>query len=163
MTLRRIIDTLDRIGLHPRIIRQFLRFNVAGIIIAVIFWLLYELFYFLQLHPELRAESAWIASYVISSVQAHFVHYRFTFKSQRSYLPSLWRTLTVYSTSLVLSTMSEYMLVSKLGLNHRLAWAINASFFGAINFMLLRHFAFVDTTRETPSTTRGQKGPPTAL
>ena len=154
------LNLLSKFGIPPRVSWQFLRFNAAGFVNGPFFLVAYEVFYFLNLTPPFRAHfetwlgvgsemhwrapTAWALAYIIGSIEAHFVHYKFTFASQRSYLPSLWRTLTVYCTVLILSTYADYRLVSDFELHHRLAWFINASFFGIFNFMALRFFAFMD-------------------
>ena len=137
-------SALKRVGLNPYPVLQFLRFNAAGLINGPFFFLLYEALYALELHPQYPAETAWVCAYVIGCTEAHFVHYMWTFKSQRNYGQSLWRTLCVYAVTLTLSTLSEFFLVSHYGLNHRVAWFINASFFGFFTFLALRRFAFVD-------------------
>ena len=140
----KLTQPLEKMGIQPHTTWQFIRFNAAGLINGPFFLLVYELFYYLDLHEFYRAPIAWALAYVVGSIEAHFVHYKFTFTSQRSYLPSLWRTLLVYGTALVLSTYSDHMLVNEYELHHRLAWFINASFFGIFNFMALRFFAFMD-------------------
>jgi len=144
-TYKKLVQPLEKLGIQPHTTWQFLRFNAAGLINGPFFLLMYELFYYWDLHLEYRAAFAWALAYIFGSIEAHFVHYKFTFKSQRSYLPSLWRTLLVYVTALILSTYSDHILVTDYELHHRLAWFINASFFGIFNFMALRIFAFMDT------------------
>ena len=126
---------------------QFVRFNVVGIATGVTFWATYELFYWVVLSQAYRVESAWVVAYAINSVMAHFLHFRITFQPGRTYLPSFWRCMLIYVSSLIGSTISEYVLVREFALHHRWAWFINASVFGFINFFLLRAFAFDDLTR----------------
>ena len=111
---------------------------------ARFFFLLYEALFALKLHPVYPAETAWVCAYIVGCTEAHFVHYMWTFKSQRNYSQSLWRTLSVYAVTLTLSTISEFFLVSEYGLHHRVAWFMNASFFGLFTFLALRRFAFID-------------------
>ena len=147
--LRTLLESgLRRLGLNPYPILQFLRFNAAGLINGPFFLLLYEGLYALKLHPTYPAETAWVCAYIVGCTEAHFVHYMWTFRSQRNYGQSLWRTLCVYAVTLTLSTISEFLLVSHYGLHHRLSWFINASFFGFFAFLALRRFAFIDISPE---------------
>ena len=123
-------------------VKEYVRFNLTGIFNTIVFLLLYELFYWLNLWGEHRAVSAWVVAAVISQVQSHFTHYRFTFGSEAPYLQSLKWAMIVYTTALALSTTSEYYLIEVMGIYHRLAWLINALFFGFMNFAALRWLAF---------------------
>ena len=149
--LRTAFETFVRgLGLDPYPIVQFLRFNAAGLINGPFFYVLYEALYALKLHPVYPAETAWVCAYIVGCTEAHFVHYMWTFRSKRNYSQSLWRTLSVYAVTLTLSTISEYYLVSHHGFHHRLAWFLNASFFGFFTFLALRRFAFVDVESDDP-------------
>ena len=158
------LNLLGKFGIPTRASWQFLRFNAAGLINGPFFLVAYELFYFLNLHPPFqdllahhldlgpvppRAATSWALAYIVGSIEAHFVHYKFTFTSKRSYFPSLWRTLAIYTTALILSTYTDYRMIADFELHHRLAWFINASFFGIFNFMALRFFAFMDVDPHT--------------
>lgn len=147
--LRALEAGLLRLGVQPYPVFQFFRFNAAGLINGSFFYIMYEVLYAFELHPEFRAEAAWVCAYIIGCTEAHLVHYFWTFKSKRNYGQSLWRTLCVYAVTLTLSTTSEFYLVSHYNLHHRHAWFINASFFGFFTFLALRQFAFVDLTPES--------------
>ncbi len=141
---------LRRFGIPPYPVLQFLRFNAAGLVNGPFFFLLYEALFALELHPVYPAETAWVCAYIVGCTEAHFVHYMWTFKSRRDYQQSLWRTLSVYAVTLTLSTISEFFLVSEYGLHHRVAWFLNASFFGFFTFLALRRFAFIDLSPSSP-------------
>ena len=150
---KRLLSALEavllRFGVNPYPVYQFFRFNAAGLINGSFFYILYEGLYAYELHPEYRAEAAWVCAYIVGCTEAHLVHYFWTFKSKRNYGQSLWRTLCVYAVTLTLSTLSEFYLVSTHGLHHRYAWFINASVFGLFTFLALRRFAFVDLVPES--------------
>ena len=92
---------LRRLGIPPYPVIQFLRFNAAGLINGPFFSCFMKLSA-LQLHPVYPAETAWVCAYTVGCTEAHFVHYMWTFKSQRNYSQSLWRTLSVYAVTLTL-------------------------------------------------------------
>ena len=121
---------------------EFMRFNVTGIFNSAFAFLLYEIFYWLNLWDSHRAVAAWVLSAMIGQVESHFMHYRFTFKSGAVYLTSLKWAVICYSTLLVISTISEYILVEQMFIHHRFAWAINTCMFGFINFALIRWLSF---------------------
>lgn len=119
---------------------KFFRFASVGLVTTSICWVLYELLFAWNLSPEFREASSWAISYALTSVLAHALHYRLTFDPERSYWPSLWRTMLIYGTSLVLSTITDHWLAQQMP--HRLAWVLNMGAFGLINFFLLRYYAY---------------------
>lgn len=134
---------MEAVSWTPKVMmKEYVRFNITGIINTSIFFLIYEFFYWLVLWNDHRAVSAWVVAAIISQIQSHFTHYKYTFNSGAPYLASLkWATI-VYTTALAFSTMSEYYLIEIMDIHHRLAWAINALFFGFMNFATLRWLAF---------------------
>lgn len=123
---------------------KLVKFNLVGFINSLSFWCLYELLFYLHLSLEYRVESAWAIAYATTSILAHFLHFKITFEPDRNYLASMWRTLMVYGSTLVLSTVCEHILVSDYNIHHRLAWIMNTVVFGLLNFMALRYFTFKD-------------------
>ena len=125
---------------------QILRFYVVGFATSGCCWVLYEMLYLLNSHAEYREAMSWAISYGVTSVLAHYLHYRITFEPNRSYLTSLWRTMFVYLTSMVLSTITDHMLI-EWGLHHRMAWILNMGGFGIINFFFLKWYAYKSKTQ----------------
>ena len=66
----------------------------------------------------------------------------FTFDPNRSYWPSLWRTLLIYGGSMVLSTITDHFLAQQM--HHRVAWILTMGSFGLLNFFLLRYYAYLE-------------------
>ena len=120
--------------------KKFWRFYAVGFFTSAICWLLYEGLYRLHISESFREAAAWAVSYSLTSVLAHYLHFRLTFDSRRPYWPSMWRTLLVYGTSMVCSSITDHLLVEHM--HHRLAWAVNMSGFGLINFFVLRYYAY---------------------
>ena len=121
---------------------KFFRFASVGFLTSAICWLLYEALFAWNPLPEFREAAAWAISYGLTSVLAHYLHYRLTFDPNRSYWPSLWRTMIIYGSSLIASTFTDHWLAQQMP--HRVAWIINMGSFGLINFFLLRYYAYLE-------------------
>ena len=126
------------IRLHP----ELFRFVMVGGFTSLLGLALYEWLYAWNGSEEFREAWAWAVSYGLTSILAHFLHYRLTFDPKRTYWMSLWRTLLVYGCALVLSTGSDHLMVQHM--HHRVAWALNMGSFGLLNFFVLRHYAYRD-------------------
>ena len=141
--MRSLRTRLDDVGWTNRVmLYEFLRFNIAGTFNFFFALLLYEFLYWFDLWPAHTAVAAWAVSSAIGNVEAHFMHYRFTFKSTFSYFVSLNRAFWTYSAQLVVTTSAHYLMVEVLLLHHRISWLVNTCVFGFINFLLIRWIAF---------------------
>ena len=125
-----------------KMINEYVKFNIVGIFNSIFAFIIYELFYWINLSDTYRPQAAWAACILIGQVECHYAHYRFTFGSAANYLQSLKWAATIYSTILVLSTISFHILIEELLIYHRYAWAINTVLFGFVNFAFLRWLAF---------------------
>ena len=125
-----------------KMIKEYLRFNVTGLFNSAFAFIVYELFYWINLSDDYRAQLAWSVSIFIGQIEAHFTHYKFTFKSAAHYTNSLRWAVTIYTTILILSTITMHIFVEELEIYHRFAWAINTVLFGYVNFAFLRWLAF---------------------
>lgn len=125
-----------------KMINEYVRFNFIGIFNSIFAFIIYELFYWINLSDNYRPQAAWAACILIGQIECHYAHYRFTFGSAANYLQSLKWAASIYSTILVLSTISFHILVEELQIYHRYAWAINTVLFGFVNFAFLRWLAF---------------------
>jgi len=124
---------------------EYGRFLVIGTINVTFFFSLYSTIYWLDpLGGALPTWGvAWVCAWIIGSVEAHALHRGITFRAgDTDYKESLMWSLAVYIPVLLMSTVSEYILIEYLELNHYLSWAINMSVFGPINFLGLRLLAF---------------------
>lgn len=125
-----------------KMINEYVKFNIVGIFNSIFAFIIYELFYWINLSDNYRPQAAWAACILIGQIECHYTHYRFTFGSAANYLQSLKWAATIYSTILVLSTISFHILIEELLIYHRYAWAINTVLFGFVNFAFLRWLAF---------------------
>jgi putative flippase GtrA len=102
----------------------------------------YQLFYWLDPMNTYTAEMAWFFSFIIGTIEAHYVHRRFTFKSSAPYGESLYWVIFVYSIILVLSTLTISGLINTFDIQYQLAWIINNILFGLFYFAGLRFVVF---------------------
>ena len=91
------------------------------------------------MYPEVFA---WFVAFGIGTVEAHYVHRRFTFKSTTPYKESLFWMMLVYSIIAVVSSITIWALVNMLDIDPYVAWVINNCMFGLAYFAGLRLLAF---------------------
>ena len=141
--MRRIQKRIDAVGWTNRVmLYEFLKFNIAGTFNFFFALVLYETLYWVDLWSAHTAVAAWAVSSAIGNVEAHFMHYRFTFKSTFPYFRSLNRAFWTYTGQLMVTTTSHYLMVEVLLVHHRFAWLVNTCVFGFVNFLLIRWIAF---------------------
>jgi putative flippase GtrA len=130
---------------------EFRRFVMIGALNTAIFYGFYEGLYFLSSGLEHRAAMSWVLAYSMGSIIAHTTHRLITFKSNVPIEHSLPMAVGVYGVTLILSTISEVILIEILDWPHRLAWVTNTVSFGLIIYIALRHLAFPTrlSTKET--------------
>ena len=121
---------------------EFMRFNITGCFNSAFAFILYELLYRVNIWDAHTAVAAWVVSSIIGNVEAHYMHYRFTFKSVFNYSTSLNRAFWCYTALLAVTTTSEYFMIERWLINHHIAWLINTCVFGFLNFVLIRWLAF---------------------
>ncbi len=122
--------------------REFMRFNITGCFNSAFSFALYQTLYWVNLWDAHTAVSAWVVSNIIGNVEAHYMHYRFTFNSTFAYSASLNRAFWCYTAQLSVTTTLEYIMIEIWLINHYTAWLINTCVFGFLNFVLIRWLAF---------------------
>lgn len=139
----RIQERIEDVGWTNRVmLHEFLNFNIVGTFNFFFALVLYEVLYWVDLWSAHTAVAAWAVSSAIGNVEAHFMHYRFTFKSTFPYFRSLNRAFWTYTGQLLVTTSSHYLMVEVLLVHHRIAWLANTCVFGFLNFLLIRWIAF---------------------
>jgi putative flippase GtrA len=103
---------------------------------------LYQLFYWTDPLNMYRGEVAWFFSFILGTLEAHYVHRRVTFKSNTPYGESLYWMFFVYTIILVLSTLTISSLIRTFEVQYQIAWVINNCIFGLVYFAGLRLLAF---------------------
>ena len=122
--------------------QDFGRYFVIACLNSVFMFALYQLFYWFNPVESFTGEVAWFFSFILGTIEAHYVHRRFTFKSTASYGESLYWVIFVYSIILVLSTLTISTLIRTFEIQYQLAWVINNCLFGLVYFAGLRLLAF---------------------
>jgi putative flippase GtrA len=86
-----------------------------------------------------RATVCWTLSYTLSIIVRHSSHRLLVFgEFEGSYCTSLMRTYLTYSSSIVISMITNHMMVTILGLQHRTAWIVTMLWTGIYNYFMLK-------------------------
>ena len=86
-----------------------------------------------------RATVCWTTSYTISIVVRHYSHRLLVFgEYEGTYCMSLARTYLTYSSSIMISMITNHLLVSVLNFTHRQAWIVTMLWTGIYNYFMLR-------------------------
>lgn len=86
-----------------------------------------------------RATVCWTLSYIISICIRHSSHRFIVFgEYEGSYCSSLARTYLTYSSSIVISMLTNHLLVNYFFLTHRQAWLITMLWTGVFNYFMLK-------------------------
>ena len=135
--------------------KDFGRYFVVACLNSVFMFAVYQLVYWWDPLNTYAAEFAWFVSFIIGTIEAHYVHRRVTFKSKATYGESLYWMFFVYTIIGILSTLTISGLIRSFEVQYQLAWVINNILFGLVYFAGLRLLAFppeVDSeTDEQPS------------
>ncbi len=129
------------------IFRSFLQLpeNTKMVLVAIIGALIglvtYEIIYFLNPF-EPRASSSWFVAYLINIFRQHSLHRWLTFSHKGSYWKSLRRAYVMYSGSLMIGVILNWILVELLSVNHRLAWLFCLIVTASISFFFLKRYVF---------------------
>lgn len=139
----RLRERIDDVGWTFTVMfNEFIKFNIVGVFNSSFALLLYEVLFWVDIWPSHTAVAAWAVSSAIGNIEAHFMHYKFTFKSTFSYRRSLNRAFWTYTGQLVVTTACHYVMVEILYFHHTVAWFVNTCIFGYLNFLLIRWIAF---------------------
>ena len=86
-----------------------------------------------------RATVCWTLSYTISIVIRHFSHRLLVFgEFEGTYCTSLTRTYMTYSSSIVISMLTNHLIVEFFNYSHRTAWIITMLWTGIYNYFMLK-------------------------
>ena len=86
-----------------------------------------------------RATVCWTASYTLSIALRHSSHRLLVFgEYEGSYWSSLGRTYLTYSSSIVLSMITNHLIISFFALTHKQAWLITMLWTGLYNYFMLK-------------------------
>tara|TARA_B100000902_G_scaffold18355_1_gene22009 strand:+ start:1666 stop:2106 length:441 start_codon:yes stop_codon:yes gene_type:complete len=123
---------------------ELTRFALLGIFNVGVMLLLFSIIRYTQpeIYPALDVAIAWLISYLVTSLMAHHLHRKYTFATDGIYKKSLVRAMYVYTSVMLLSTVSIYVLVDFFGFNDLITALILNPITGLLNFIGLRLLAF---------------------
>ena len=123
---------------------ELTRFALLGIFNVGVMLLLFSIIRYTQpeIYPALDVAIAWLISYLVTSLMAHHLHRKYTFATDGIYKKSLVRAMYVYTSVMVLSTVSIYVLVDIFGFNDLITALILNPITGLLNFIGSRLLAF---------------------
>lgn len=122
---------------------EFVLFNISGGIGTALFMLLYA--GMLAVYPPAWPSPStvvWAGSYSASIFIQHALHRFIVFGAGDPYWPSLVKTLAIYSLSLVLSTVLNYVLSEALHVSASLAFGAGLASTGVLNYYASKAWAF---------------------
>jgi putative flippase GtrA len=86
-----------------------------------------------------KATVCWTLSYIISIWIRHFSHRILVFgEYEGTYLSSLTRTYLTYSSSIVISMVTNHLIVKYMLFTHRQAWIFTMLWTGIYNYFMLK-------------------------
>lgn len=89
--------------------------------------------------PWEKATICWTLSYIISIWVRHFSHKLLVFGDyEGTYCSSLSRTYLTYSSSIILSMITNRLLVTVFLLTHKQAWFVTMLWTGVYNYFMLK-------------------------
>mmetsp|Transcript_54590 Transcript_54590/g.95443 ORF Transcript_54590/g.95443 Transcript_54590/m.95443 type:complete len:154 (-) Transcript_54590:230-691(-) len=82
----------------------------------------------------------WTVSYILSIWARHYTHKMLVFGDyEGSYWASLWRLYVAYFGSIVLSGVTNRIMVSNFGFTHMQAWIVTMLWTGIFNYFMIRN------------------------
>jgi hypothetical protein len=86
-----------------------------------------------------RATVCWTVSYTMSVIVRHFSHRFLVFgEFEGTYCQSLGRTYLTYSSSIILSIVTNHVLVNGFNCTHKVAWVLTMLWTGIFNYFALK-------------------------
>merc|ERR1711916_239771 len=149
------------LGLSSIIMNEFVLFNISGGIGTALFFALYTLIE--TYYPagwEYKTTVAWVVSYTLSIGWQHALHQAIVFGPPppgTSYWGSLAKTYVVYSASLVISSILNFVLVESLGVSSTFAFVFGLAVTGVVNYVASKTWAFADADANADAKPAKQK------
>jgi putative flippase GtrA len=132
---------LQTILIKYRSLPENYRLVLTACIGALIGFITYELIYFLNpLQP--KASTSWTIAFLIGVARQHALHRWLTFLHDTPYWKSLGRAYVMYSSSLIVTSVVNWILTEQLLIPHRLAWLICLLVNAMISLVFLKRYVF---------------------
>ncbi len=124
----------------------FTRFLLIGIGNTAIFFIIYQILYFVLGNEGHWPTVSWSLAWVFGSLVAHYTHKKWTFKSNRDIRWTLPWTIGVYVIGLTGSTITYDILLLQIELHHQLSWLASTIIWGLFDYLGLNNVAFKKET-----------------
>jgi putative flippase GtrA len=123
------------------VVRQFLTYNLVGIIVAAVD---FSIFTLISLGPGIFYLNAHLVSRSVGGVSGFFLHRNVTFRRQRSGTLARegWRFVIVYAVSFALSSLLLVFWVGIIRVQPLAGKALAEGAVLVVNFLVLRHWGF---------------------
>ena len=137
---------------------------IIGSLNTLAFLLLFEILGASMIEATNRAYSiSWFITWELECAVAQYLHRRFTFRSDEGPARSFALTMTIYTITGILSTITFDHLHIGQSMDHRTAWLITLCSWGLVNFVLFKFLAFRPETHDglvRARELRGDRGRP---
>ena len=117
---------------------QFAKFGFVGILNNAVFMLCY----YILIHFGVQYLISNTVAYAISIFNAYYFNGKFVFKSSKSGINAILKTYLSYGVTLIISTLSLYVMVNHMGISAYLAPIVNLMITIPINFILNKYWTF---------------------
>jgi len=129
----------DACSIFGRKVPQYFWFVLSGglcdIVQAIIDYAIFNIY----IYEWERATICWTLSYTLSIIVRHTSHRFLVFGDfEGSYCYSLAKTYLTYSSSIIISMISNHIIVEILLFSHRDAWIITMLWTGIYNYFMLK-------------------------
>ena len=126
-------------------VHNYFWFVLSGAICDIIQFGMDRAIYHIYTYEWERSTVCWTLSYTLSVFVRHYSHMRLVVgEYDGTYCSSLTRTYATYSSSIILSVITNHMITTNLGMSHLHAWIITMLWTGIYNyFIFIQNYMFV--------------------
>lgn len=123
-----------------RIVRQFAKFALVGVLNNAIYLAIYYLFVFIS--PELYI-IGYTVGFFVSVLNSYYWNNKYVFeKGEQGHLKTISKTYMAYGSTFVLSTILMFVMVEILGISRYHAPIINLTITIPLNFLINKFWTF---------------------
>lgn len=139
------MNLLSKLNIHRkedfyRILKQFTKFGLVGVLNNAIYLAVYYAFVFIN--PALYIVGNTVG-FVVSVLNSYYWNNKYVFqKSEQGHLKTLLKTFMAYGSTFVLGTILLFVMVEILGISKYLAPIINLIITIPLNFLINKFWAF---------------------
>jgi len=122
-----------------RLNNSFNRYIIVGIFGNLIGWVTYNLLYIYFPFLKYKIILVWILAYFIGVFQQHHFHRKWTFEDMdKNYFETLIGAYKAYSIGMVISTFTNYILITDFKVDLQIAWFVSVGSSILTNYLFLK-------------------------